>query len=118
MPKQTRQRMAICALFVGLIIAFSGFVHPQESPQEKAQSAKKSATEREFVGTSNRRSFEAALANALEQMDKAVAEQGRFPCTKVTWRVVETRGVSGSPAGLNDLHVKIAATFETRKPGP
>jgi hypothetical protein len=118
MPTQTMQRMTICALFVGLLITFSGFVRPQEPPQEKTQRAEKSGTEQEFEGISNRRSFEEALADALTQMDRAVAAQGRFPCTKVTWRVVETRGESGSPAGLNNVQVRIAASFETRKPNP
>ncbi|MEX2138205.1 MAG: hypothetical protein WD894_03010 [Pirellulales bacterium] len=116
MPKQTMQGLTICALFVGLLTAFSGFVRPQEPPPEKAQSAEKSGTDHEFEGLSDRRSFDEALADALSQMDKAVAEKGRFPCTKVTWRVVETGGVSGSPAGLNKLQVKIAASFETRRP--
>ncbi|HUG92513.1 MAG TPA: hypothetical protein VML55_16865 [Planctomycetaceae bacterium] len=69
---------------------------------------------REFVGVSENRSYEAALADALRKMDQAVADQGRFPCSKVSWRVVEISGTSGTPAGLSRLEVRIAATFERR----
>jgi hypothetical protein len=74
--------------------------------------------QQQFEGVSDRRSYEEALADALAQMDKSVAKERRYPCTSVTWRVVEIGGKSGSPAGLNELHVKIAASFEAKEADP
>ena len=71
-------------------------------------------TTQEFTGVSEKRSLDEALADALRQMDEAVARQGRHPCTQVSWRVAEIRGRSGTPANLQRLEVKITATFETR----
>jgi hypothetical protein len=70
------------------------------------------AVEHEFVGVSDARSFEAALSDALRNMDRAVADQGRSPCSSVKWHVAEISGTSGTPAALKRLEVKIVASFE------
>jgi hypothetical protein len=108
-------------MLVGLAAAIltagaPGVLHSQEPPEKSELRARPRLKEQEFEGVSDRRSYEEALANALKQMDKAVAEQGRYPCTKVSWRVIEVGGTSGSPAGLDELHVKITASFEAKNP--
>jgi hypothetical protein len=89
-----------------------------DSAQEQAGKVVSREVERRFEGSSNERSFEKALADALAKMDKFVAEEGDSPCTPVSWRVVETGGRSGTPAGLNVMHVAITATYAVRKPNP
>ena len=74
-----------------------------------------SATAHEFVGVSEKRSLDEALADALRQMDDAVAKHGRQPCTPVSWRVAEISGRSGTPADLKRLEVRISATFEVHE---
>ena len=85
---------------------------PAAPPAAKADRPRE--TTQEFTGVSEKRSLDEALADALRQMDKAVAAHGRHPCTQVAWRVAEIRGLSGTPANLQRLEVKITAAFETR----
>ena len=68
----------------------------------------------EFTGVSNQRSVQEALADALQQLDQAMAAQG-IADNMATWKVVETTGRIGGIAGFNELHVKISATFLSRE---
>jgi hypothetical protein len=117
-----RRQLTFC-MFVGVVAAaLSTGLHrelrSQDPGEEKNADAGQSIKQQEFEGVSDRRSYEEALADALKQMDQAVAEQGRYPCTKVKWRVLEIGGTSGSPAGLNEMRVKITASFEAKDPEP
>jgi hypothetical protein len=69
-------------------------------------------TTRQFTGVSDKRSLDEALADALRQMDEAVAQEAKSPCSRVTWRLIDISGMSGTPAGLKPIQVKIAASFE------
>jgi hypothetical protein len=118
MQRQFRRFTAAIIILLASLLAAASVLQAQEPPNETAGGAAKRDKEHAFEGVSNRRSFEEAFADALRQMDKAVAEQGRFPCTSVKWRVVDIGGESGSPAGLNILRVKITASFETGQADP
>jgi hypothetical protein len=69
------------------------------------------ATTRQFTGVSDKRLLDEALADALRQMDAAVAQQAKSPCPRVSWRLIDISGTSGSPAGLQTIQVRIAASF-------
>ncbi len=45
-------------------------------------------------------------------MDEAVAQEAKSPCSRVTWRLIDISGTSGTPAGLQTIQVRIAASFE------
>jgi len=108
-------RLAVRVILGSVILAAIQGAVRSEQPQDSAPpTAAKREQESQFEGVSDKRSFEEALAKALEQMDKAVKEHGRYPCSTVNWRVIEIGGTSGSPAGLNVLRIKIAASFEVR----
>jgi hypothetical protein len=110
--------MAIVGIMVAAAAARQGSLHSEEPSGQKAAAPTPRMKQQEFEGVSDRRSYVDALANALAEMDKSVAQEGRYPCTSVTWRVVEVGGKSGGPAGLNELRVKIAASFEAKEPDP
>jgi hypothetical protein len=99
-----------------LLAAFVNPAQPKGLPKEEVGAAAKVAqggNEHQFVGVSTKRSFDEALANALRQMDQAMARQ-QVPDNMVTWRVVEITGRSGGIAGLDLLQVKIAAQYQAR----
>lgn len=104
-------------IFLGLLAISSEGLRSQDKVAEDSDSPAAAVEEHEFTGVSDKRSFEQALADALKQMDDAVAEQ-RVPCNSVNWRLVDITGRSGTPAGLHELRVKIAASFTTRDPLP
>ncbi len=98
---------------LALLAAFFNPAPLQGSPKEAVVAAAKGGVEQQFVGVSTKRSFDEALANALGQVDKAMARQ-EVPDNMATWRVVEISGRSGGIAGLDLLQVKIAAQYQTR----
>ena len=103
------------ASLLGLALSVTCFnpVTSQGSPKEAVRAAAKGGNEHQFVGISNKRSFDEALANALRQMDEAMAQQ-QVPDNMAMWRVVEISGRSGGIAGLDLLQVKIAAAYQAR----
>jgi hypothetical protein len=110
--------MAAICVTAALAAAWQSALHSEEPLGQKAAAPALRIKQQEFEGVSDRRSYDEALADALAKMDKAVADEGRYPCTSVTWRVIDVSGKSGSPAGLNELRVKIAASFERKDPDP
>ncbi|MGV3486795.1 MAG: hypothetical protein ACO1RT_20435, partial [Planctomycetaceae bacterium] len=68
-------------------------------------------TTKQFTGVSDKRSLDEALADALRQMDVAAAQEANSPCARVTWRLTDIRGTSGTPAGLQTIQVTIVASF-------
>jgi hypothetical protein len=110
--------MAAICVTAALAAAWQSALHSEEPLGQKAAAPASRIKQQEFEGVSDRRSYDEALADALKKMDKAVADEGRYPCTSVTWRVIDVSGKSGSPAGLNELHVKITASFEAKAPDP
>ena len=83
-----------------------------EATRESQTAAVHEHVVREFTGVSNKQDFNEALADALRQMDKAVTQEAKYPCSRVSWRLVDINGTSGTPAGLRTIQVKIAASFE------
>lgn len=105
----------VTASMVGLALlaACSNPVQSQGPSKQAVGAAAKGGAEHQFAGFSTKRSFDEALANALRQMDEAMAQQ-EVPDNMATWRVVEITGRSGGIAGLDRLQVKIAAEYQAR----
>ncbi|HUE71774.1 MAG TPA: hypothetical protein VMP01_12885 [Pirellulaceae bacterium] len=86
---------------------------PETPPAAKADHPQE--TTQQFTGVSDKRSLDEALADALRQMDEAVAQEAKSPCSRVSWRLIEISGTSGTPAGLQTIQVKIAASFARQR---